>query len=130
MALTGLCFPLLVVFTTIIIYYYLAEWSMVVGRSKVVQAIPLTNWILLYTERNKGAGEDFIQKISQISRDVGIPVQDPQRICLRDDRYLPHIHYTYIPFYIHTYAHYIYICVCRSDVMFSATFRLYPQTFF
>lgn len=63
-----------------------ADWGRDVTRKTVITAVDLRNWIVLYTKRDSGKVQEYINMMSKVCPQMGIQCSPPTRFELRDDR--------------------------------------------
>lgn len=63
-----------------------ADWGSAFRNENVITAIPLRNWVVLYTKRDQGRAHDFIDLMLKICPTLGIECSAPIRFELNDDR--------------------------------------------
>ncbi|XP_071952418.1 piwi-like protein 1 [Antedon mediterranea] len=64
----------------------IADWGREVCREKVISAVDLTDWVVVFTRRDAQKTTDYIQMMFQVTRQMGINISDPVRLELQDDR--------------------------------------------
>ena len=63
-----------------------ADWGRDATREQVITAVPLRNWVVLYTKRDQQRAQDYIGHMLKVCPQMGIDAQAPTRFELRDDR--------------------------------------------
>jgi len=63
-----------------------AEWSRDLKQVELIEAIPIQNWLIVFSERSGQAAQRFTQTLQGNGRPLGINVADPQICGLRSDR--------------------------------------------
>lgn len=63
-----------------------ADWGREATRERVISAVALNQWLILFTKRDQTKAMDFVQTMKQCCPQMGIQCQDPHTFCLRDDR--------------------------------------------
>jgi len=63
-----------------------ADWGRDIKQVDLLEAIPLRDWVVIYSERSRPAPEKFIQAMAQAGRPLGIQVAPPKEVPLRQDR--------------------------------------------
>ncbi|KAL6063565.1 Piwi-like protein 1 [Balamuthia mandrillaris] len=63
-----------------------ADWSNMIKASRLIEPIPLMQWILVVPARNQRTADEFIPTFQQVAKQVGMRVERPQVIVLNDDR--------------------------------------------
>lgn len=63
-----------------------ADWSNAFRNESMISAVPLQNWVVLYTRRDQGRAQDFISLMLKICPGIGMLCNPPTRFELRDDR--------------------------------------------
>lgn len=63
-----------------------ADWGRDATREKVITAVPLRTWVVLYTNRDRARANDYIGTMLKVCPQMGIDAQPPTRFELRDDR--------------------------------------------
>ena len=63
-----------------------ADWSRDATREKVITAVPLRQWVVVYTKRDSSKAHDFVSMMQKVCPQMGIDVTAPTRFELRDDR--------------------------------------------
>ncbi|XP_033118833.1 piwi-like protein 1 [Anneissia japonica] len=62
------------------------DWGREVCREKVISAVDLTDWVVVFSRRDAQRTTDFIQMMFQVTRQMGINMSDPVRLEIPDDR--------------------------------------------
>ena len=55
-----------------------AEWSSGMRGKRMIQPIDLTNWLVLFCQRNGREAWDFIQTLKRVGPPMGMNFQDPK----------------------------------------------------
>jgi aubergine len=63
-----------------------ADWSREIKQVDLLDAVPLRDWVIVYSERTRPAPEKFVQTLTQVGRPLGIQVAPPKEMALRNDR--------------------------------------------
>ena len=63
-----------------------ADWGRDLKQVDLLDAIPLRDWVIVYSERTRPAPEKFIQAMNQAGRPLGIQVAPPKEVPLKNDR--------------------------------------------
>ncbi|XP_076240892.1 argonaute 3 [Calliopsis andreniformis] len=63
-----------------------ADWSSAACRSVALRSPKLNNWCVLYCQRDTRCTQEFVGMFKNVSKVIGLSVNEPQMICLRDDR--------------------------------------------
>lgn len=63
-----------------------ADWGGATSRERVITAVPLRNWVVLYTKRDQSKANDYITWMMKLCPQMGIDCSPPTRFELRDDR--------------------------------------------
>nr|AQV09903.1 argonaute 3 isoform 1 [Aeolosoma viride]AQV09904.1 argonaute 3 isoform 2 [Aeolosoma viride] len=63
-----------------------ADWGREIGRQKVITAVRLVNWLVIYTSRNRNDVQEFLRTMFQVCGPMGIEVNAPQEQDLPNDR--------------------------------------------
>ena len=63
-----------------------ADWSNAFRNENVITAVPLKNWVVLYTRRDQSRANDFVSIMLKVCPSIGIECQAPVRFELNDDR--------------------------------------------
>jgi len=63
-----------------------ADWGRAATTSNVITAVPLRNWVVMYTRRDQTKANDFIGTIMKCAPQMGIECRNPDRFELKDDR--------------------------------------------
>ena len=63
-----------------------ADWGRDATRERVITAVPLRCWVVLYTKRDQARANDYIGTMLKVCPQMGIDAQPPTRFELRDDR--------------------------------------------
>ncbi|XP_069123522.1 piwi-like protein 1 isoform X1 [Argopecten irradians] len=63
-----------------------ADWGRDATRQHVITAVPLKNWVVLYTKRDGTKASNYIKQMLQCCPQMGIECQPPVRFELHDDR--------------------------------------------
>nr|XP_039251037.1 piwi-like protein 1 [Styela clava] len=57
-----------------------------ISRVPVLRSVPIKHWIIVFTARDATKSKDFVRKFEEVSRKIGMQIQPPRYIELRDDR--------------------------------------------
>lgn len=57
-----------------------------ISRAPVLQGVPIRNWIIVFTVRDATKAKEFVKKFEEVSRKIGMQIQTPRYIELKDDR--------------------------------------------
>ncbi|KAK3727509.1 hypothetical protein QZH41_018372 [Actinostola sp. cb2023] len=63
-----------------------ADWGREATRQKVISSVDLHSWIVLFVKRDQSKAFEYVSMMKQVTPVMGINVQDPQMIEVRDDR--------------------------------------------
>lgn len=63
-----------------------ADWGREATRQKVISAVDLHTWIVLFVKRDQSKAIEYVNMTKQVAPVMGIKVHDPQLIEIRDDR--------------------------------------------
>ncbi|XP_060067150.1 piwi-like protein 1 [Ylistrum balloti] len=63
-----------------------ADWGRDVTKQHVITAVPLKNWVVLYTKRDGTKASNYIKQMLQCCPQMGIECHPPVRFELHDDR--------------------------------------------
>jgi len=63
-----------------------ADFSREVTRSNVIRPVMINNWLLVFTRRDVVKAENFFKKLLEVCRKLGVELNKPHFIELRDDR--------------------------------------------
>jgi len=63
-----------------------ADWGREATRERVISAVGINQWLVLFTKRDQQKAMDFVQTMKQCCPQMGIQCNDPHTFCLRDDR--------------------------------------------
>ncbi|KAJ8319428.1 hypothetical protein KUTeg_004519 [Tegillarca granosa] len=63
-----------------------ADWNREVTRQTVLTAVDLQSWVVLYTKRDQGKANDYIQMMLKCCPQMGIRCNAPVRLELQNDR--------------------------------------------
>ena len=63
-----------------------ADFSGDVGRGSVLSAVDLQSWLLIHVSRDRNKARTFVSKIIEVSKKLGIKIQNPKAVELSDDR--------------------------------------------
>nr|NP_001107667.1 seali [Strongylocentrotus purpuratus]ABY58155.1 seali [Strongylocentrotus purpuratus] len=63
-----------------------ADWGRECTRQHVITAVPLRNWVVVFTRRDAPKAAEFIQMMKQVCPQMGIEIEHPSMVELQDDR--------------------------------------------
>nr|CAB3264906.1 piwi-like protein 2 [Phallusia mammillata] len=63
-----------------------ADFTRDVTRSSVIRPVSINQWLLIFTRRDANKAEQFFRKMVDVSRKIGMEINKPHFIELRDDR--------------------------------------------
>ena len=55
-----------------------ADWSREMRNQKLIDAVPLRDWVILFTQRDMRQAQDFLQSLSRVAPGMGLPVSPPE----------------------------------------------------
>lgn len=62
-----------------------AEWSNLTKNSPLIDAVHVSNWLLVFFEKNATQANDFAEKLRQVGASVSLKVDRPEMIQLKRD---------------------------------------------
>ena len=63
-----------------------ADWTRPAGNEAVVKAVDITNWLVVYPAQKEQVVERFVTLAMDCSRKIGIRLEMPRTVAMRDDR--------------------------------------------
>ncbi|XP_020903024.2 piwi-like protein Ago3 [Exaiptasia diaphana] len=63
-----------------------ADWGREATRQKVISAVDLHSWMVLFCKKDQSKALEFISMMKQVTPSLGIRVSDPTMVEVRDDR--------------------------------------------
>jgi len=62
-----------------------ADWSKETRGKQLISTVNMTNWVLVYTQRDQKAAQDMCQTLKRVCGPMGMQVADPSLCRLNDD---------------------------------------------
>ena len=63
-----------------------AEWSREMKGNELINTVPLTKYLLLFSRRDSAKAQDFFNNLAKVGPPMGMPIADPIVCELADDR--------------------------------------------
>lgn len=62
-----------------------ADWGRSTADNEVISAVPLRNWVIIFTKRNQTQVNDFVKKFQMVARKFGMEISSPRFQLLNGD---------------------------------------------
>lgn len=62
-----------------------ADWTRAATSGGVFKSVDVDDWVIMYTERDRSIGQEFLQAVKEVSRQLGIQFKPPRVVTLPND---------------------------------------------